>query len=111
MYINNSSLWVKLYHCLLFQTIGTVNNIVCYFRRYIVQYIQKGYNMISYEKLFTILQEKGLNKNWLRNNGFPASTVDYLIKNKDVRISTINKLCNILDCKPEDIMTYTPDEN
>lgn len=67
--------------------------------------------MISYEKLFTILQEKGLNKNWLRNNGFQASTVDYLIKNKDVRISTINKLCNILDCKPEDIITYTPDEN
>lgn len=65
--------------------------------------------MISYEKLFILLKEKGLNKNWLRNNGFPASTVDYLIKNKDVRISTINKLCNLLDCKPEDIMTYTPD--
>lgn len=66
--------------------------------------------MITYEKLFMLLEKKSLNKFWLRNNGFNSNTVDYLIKNKDVRLSTINKLCNLLNCTPEDIITYTPDE-
>ena len=66
--------------------------------------------MITYEKLFILLENKGLNKFWLRNNGFNASTVDYLVKNKDVRISTINRLCTLLNCTPDDILTYTPDK-
>ena len=66
--------------------------------------------MITYEKLFILLKEKGLNKNWLRNNGLNPKTVDYLIHNKEIKTGTINKLCNLLDCKPENIMTYTPDK-
>lgn len=65
--------------------------------------------MITYEKLFILLKEKGLNKNWLRNNGLTPKTVDYLIHNKEIKTGTINKLCNLLECNPEDIMTYTPD--
>ena len=36
--------------------------------------------MITYEKLFIILEEKGHNKAWLRKNGFSANNVDWLIK-------------------------------
>lgn len=66
--------------------------------------------MITYEKLFLILQEKGLNKAWLRKNGLTPTAVDWLIKNKDVKISTINRLCNLLDCEPGDILSYTKDK-
>lgn len=66
--------------------------------------------MITYEKLFLVLKEKGLNKAWLRKNGFSANNIDWLVKNKDVKLSTINKLCNLLDCNPSDILTYTKDE-
>ena len=65
--------------------------------------------MITYEKLFLVLQKKGLNKAWLRKNGLNANNVDWLVKNKDVKISTIDKLCNLLDCQPEDILTFTKD--
>lgn len=65
--------------------------------------------MITYEKLFLVLQEKGLNKAWLRKNGLNANNVDWLVKNKDVKISTIDKLCNLLDCQPKDILTFTKD--
>lgn len=67
--------------------------------------------MITYEKLFIILEEKGHNKAWLRKNGFNANNVDWLIKNKDVKISTIDKLCNLLEVEPCDILTYTKGDN
>ena len=63
--------------------------------------------MITYEKLFEILKQKGLNKAWLRKNGFSANNVDWLVKNKDIKISTIDRLCNLLDVEPNDILTYT----
>lgn len=66
--------------------------------------------MITYIKLFKLLERKGLNKAYLRNNGINPRTVDKLIKNADVNISTIDKLCNLLDCQPGDILTFTKDE-
>lgn len=65
--------------------------------------------MITYQKLFGILEEKQLNKNYLRKNGINPKTVDKLIKNQDVQISTINKVCNLLNCTPFDILEYTKD--
>ena len=63
--------------------------------------------MIVYDKLFTLLTEKGLNKAWLRNNGINAKTVDRMIHNKSISVMTINRLCLLLDCEPADIMTFT----
>lgn len=65
--------------------------------------------MITYEKLFIVLEKKGHNKAWLRKNGLTPKTVDYLIKNQDIKISTVNKLCNLLDCEPADIITFKKD--
>lgn len=66
--------------------------------------------MITYEKLFIVLEKRGHNKAWLRKNGLTSNAVDWLTKNKDVKMSTIDKLCNLLDCEPADILTYTRDE-
>lgn len=66
--------------------------------------------MITYEKLFIVLKDKGLNKAWLRKNGLTPKTVDYLIKNQEIKTGTINKLCNLLNCEPADILTFIPDE-
>ncbi len=65
--------------------------------------------MITYEKLFNVLEEKGYNKAWLRKNGLNANTVDQLTKNKSITINTLDKLCNLLNCEPQDILTYTKD--
>lgn len=32
-------------------------------------------------------------------------------KAKAVKLETLNKICNILDCQPGDILVYVPDEN
>ena len=66
--------------------------------------------MIYYDKLFQMLENKGLNKFWLRNKGINPKTIQALSQNRQVNTNTINKLCNILKCTPSDIMEYVPDE-
>lgn len=66
---------------------------------------------VSYRRLFTMLDERGLKKYFLRQNGINPKVVDSLSKNKNVNVSSIMDLCKILDCQPSDIMEYIPDES
>lgn len=65
---------------------------------------------VSYQKLFVMLDEKGLKKYYLRQNGINPKVIDALSKNKNVNVSTIMDLCKLLDCQPSDIMEYVPDD-
>ena len=62
--------------------------------------------MIVYRKLFELLDQRGLKKIDLRKAGIHPMVVDKLVKNKSVTITTIDKLCDILDCQPGDIMEH-----
>jgi DNA-binding Xre family transcriptional regulator len=65
--------------------------------------------MLVYDKLFDKLKEKGVNKSALRNYGFAPRVSVKLSRGEDVSIDTINRLCQLLDCQPSDIMEYIPD--
>lgn len=39
------------------------------------------------------------------------SQINRLRQNKNVEVNTIDKLCNILNCRVEDIMEHIPDDN
>lgn len=65
---------------------------------------------IIYRKFFEILEQKQIKKYHLRQQGIHAAVMDKLVKNKNVDISTIDKLCKLLDCQPGDILEYTPDD-
>lgn len=58
---------------------------------------------------FNYLESKGLNKRWLRLNGLHPNTVDRLVKDGYVSTEIIERICNLLDCQPGDIMEYVPD--
>lgn len=63
--------------------------------------------MIKYDKLFARLTGDGKTATyWLRQNGFHAATVNKLRKNELVRTDTIDRLCELLDCQPGDLMEY-----
>lgn len=65
---------------------------------------------ITYEKLFVLVKERyGTETLYLRNHGFSPTLVNKLKNNKCVTTDTIIKLCDLLNCTPEDIMNYTPD--
>ena len=66
---------------------------------------------ITYEKLFLLTKEKyGTETSYLRNNGFSPTLVNKLRNNKTVTTDTLVKLCDLLHCDLNDILTYTPDK-
>ena len=60
--------------------------------------------IISYDKLFKLMKKKGVKKFDLRKSGISPTTVNRLVKNTDVNVSTIIRLCELLNCQPGDIM-------
>lgn len=67
--------------------------------------------MISFEKLYKIMNVKGFKKYDLRKAGVNATVLDKALNgtgNIDTR--TIDKLCKLLQCQPGDIMEYMGEE-
>ncbi|MBE6605223.1 MAG: helix-turn-helix transcriptional regulator [Ruminococcaceae bacterium] len=73
--------------------------------------IVKGVNfLIVFDKLFYLMQQKGVSTYQLREKcGIDSKTVRRLKANDNMETKTLNKLCTVLDCKVEDIMEYIPD--
>ena len=68
--------------------------------------------MIRYDKLWSTMKEKGISQYDLyTHHNVNRSQLDRLRKNSNVETNTIDRLCNILGCKVEDIMEHIPDEN
>lgn len=67
--------------------------------------------MISYAKLFKMLEEKGISTYVLRHEwGIGGATVQKLQRNETVSTNTIERICRNLNCKWEDIAEYIPDD-
>lgn len=63
--------------------------------------------MITYYKLDSLLESKGIKKIDLqRKLGISPSTMANFSKNKYVAMSIIDKVCKELACQPGDIMSY-----
>lgn len=68
--------------------------------------------MISYDRLWATMKEKGVSQYDLYTKyNVNRSQLDRLRHNKNVHINTIDKLCNILHCRVEDIMEHFDDDN
>lgn len=66
--------------------------------------------MISYDKLWQTMKQKGVTQYTLikKHNVSPAQ-ITRLKRNESVSTHTIEVFCKILDCKVEDIMEYIKD--
>lgn len=68
--------------------------------------------MIKYDKLWETMKEKGITQYDLYTRyNVNRSQLARLRHNKNVQVNTIDKLCNILECDVEDIMTHVADNN
>lgn len=68
--------------------------------------------MISYEKLWNVMKEKGVSQYALihRYNVSPGQ-ITRLKRNESVSTHTIDMFCRILNCQVGDIMEYIPDKD
>lgn len=67
--------------------------------------------MITFDPFWHTLKEKNISVyELLEKRKFSHGTYDSIKKNRNVTLNTINQLCEILDCKVEDIIEYKYDE-
>ena len=70
--------------------------------------------IISFNPLWATMMKKEVSQYKLLKSGVDNKTLDSLKKNKNITLLTLEKLCRILDCLPNDIVEFieeTPDSN
>ena len=68
-----------------------------------------GY-MIDYSPLWQTMKEKEITQYYLLQNGVDNKTLDSLKKNKNITLLTLEKLCTLLDCTPNDVVRFIQQE-
>ena len=67
--------------------------------------------MISYDKLWQTMKEKGVTQYTLiKNHNVSPAQITRLKRNESVSTHTIAMFCKILKCNVEDIMQYIEDD-
>ena len=67
--------------------------------------------MISYDKLWQTMKERGVTQYMLiKNYNVSPGQITRLKRNESVSTHTIEMFCKILNCKVEDVMTYIEDK-
>ncbi|MBO5474016.1 MAG: helix-turn-helix transcriptional regulator [Lachnospiraceae bacterium] len=64
--------------------------------------------MISYTPLWQTMEDRGITTYTLiYKHGINPRTINNLKHNKSITMDTLEKLCTILDCSPNDVVLFT----
>lgn len=68
--------------------------------------------MIKYDKLFALLKENGYTTYRIRKEKILGESILTKLRNGTGGLDhrTINKMCSLFNCQPNDIMEWVPDE-
>ena len=62
--------------------------------------------MIDYSPLWETMAAKRITQYHLLKSGIDNKTLDSIKKGKNITLLTLEKLCKILDCTPNDIVSF-----
>ena len=62
--------------------------------------------MVDYSPLWSTMAQKHISQYFLLKNGIDNKTLDSLKKNKNITMVTLEKLCKIIGCTPNDVVTF-----
>ncbi|PMC34567.1 XRE family transcriptional regulator [Bacillus sp. UMB0899] len=67
---------------------------------------------VQYNKLFKLLIDKKMSNAELSSKaGISANIITRLKKDKYISLDSVEKICNVLDCKVDDILEFVPDKD
>ena len=66
--------------------------------------------MLDYGPLWKTCKEKGISQYDLINMGVSRSVMQRIRQKKNMTLFTLEQLCTLLDCTPNDIVTFVKDE-
>ena len=67
--------------------------------------------MISYIPLWETLKKKNISQYQLLQLGVDKHTLQNLRDNKSITMNTLENICNILECKPNDVVKFDKEIN
>lgn len=62
--------------------------------------------IIDFSPLWLTMKSKNISQYQLLQNGVDNKTLARLKRNQNITLLTLEKLCNILDCTPNDIVIF-----
>ena len=62
--------------------------------------------MIDYSPLWETMRQRNVTQYQLLKAGIDNKTLDSLKKNKNITMLTVEKLCDIIGCTPNDIVKF-----
>lgn len=65
-----------------------------------------GIAVIDYTPLWETMERRGVSQYRLLQSGIDNKTLDALKKGKNITLLTLEKLCAILDCTPNDVVRF-----
>lgn len=65
--------------------------------------------MIDFSPLWATMKAKQITQYQLLKQGIDNKTLDSFKKSKNITLLTLEKLCRILDCTPNDIVRFIDD--
>ena len=62
--------------------------------------------MLDYSPLWRTMEEKGISQYRLIKAGIDNKTLDALKKGNNITLLTLEKICTILDCTPNEVVRF-----
>ena len=66
--------------------------------------------MIDYAPLWELMEEKGISQYYLIQHGIASKTIYNMKRNCYISSSTVEKLCRLVDCTPNDMMRFVEEQ-
>ena len=66
--------------------------------------------MFDYSPLWETMQNRGVSQYQLLKAGIDNKTLDSLKKNKNITMVTLEKLCCLVGCTPNDVVRIIPEQ-
>ena len=66
--------------------------------------------MLDYSPLWKTMEKKGMSQYEILKSGIDNKTLDSLKKGKNITLLTLEKICAVLDCTPNEVVRFIPDK-
>ena len=66
--------------------------------------------MVDYQPLWNTMKEKGISQYKLIKEGIDNRLLDSLRHNRNIEVQTLEHLCKICECTPNDVIRFIEEE-
>lgn len=67
--------------------------------------------MLDYSPMWETMQQRAISQYSLLKAGIDNKTLDSIKKGNNITLLTLEKICTILDCTPNDVVRFVPNDD